>query len=151
MTSYQVEPWSSFKLEAAGLFVRHWNEVALNHTEVPLDIDEDKYDELADDGKLHIVTVRRNGRLVGYHLTIVAAHLHYKSTLHGFTDVYWIAPECRHGIVGLRMFQHVDNCLKAFGVRKRFTAVKLHMHLDQGRLLEYLGYQPVERLYSKLI
>jgi N-acetylglutamate synthase-like GNAT family acetyltransferase len=75
--------------------------------------------------------------------------MHYLSTLHGITDVYWIAPAYRTGRTGLRMFQAVERELKKLGVRKLFTATKLH--LDQGALFEFLGYKPTERLYAKLI
>lgn len=148
-TVYAVEPWSSFKHEAAQLFKRHWREIALNHAEVPLDIDHERYDALAEAGALHIVTARKGGLLIGYHLAIVSGHLHYKSTLHGITDIYYVVPECRHGTLAIRLFQAVERELKKVGVRKLFTATKLH--LDQGRLFEHLGYKPVERLYAKLI
>jgi GNAT superfamily N-acetyltransferase len=148
-TTYQSEPWAAFKVEARELFVRHWREIALNHADVPLDIDHERYDGLAAVGALHVLTVRRDGLLIGYHVTIVSGHLHYRSTLHGITDVYWIAPECRHGVTAMRMFQAVERELKSIGVRKLFTATKLH--LDQGALFERLGYRPVERLYAKLI
>lgn len=148
-TVYQTEPWSRFKHEAAPLFVKHWREIALNHADVPLDIDHDRYDQLASVDALHVLTARRGGKLIGYHVAIVSGHLHYKSTLHGITDVYWIAPECRHGITAMRFFQAVERELKKLGVRKLFTATKLH--LDQGPLFERLGYKPVERLYAKII
>lgn len=131
------------------MFVEHWKEVALNHAEVPLDVAWDRYNALDDAGALHVLTARRDGVLVGYHIAIVTAHLHYASTLHGITDVYWIAPAYRTGRTGLRMFQAVERELKKLGVRKLFTATKLH--LDQGALFEYMGYKPVERLYAKLI
>jgi L-amino acid N-acyltransferase YncA len=148
-TVYQTEPWSSFKAEARELFQRHWREVALNHAEVPLDIDYARYDALEAAGGLHVLTARRGGLLIGYQVTIVSPHLHYRSTLHGITDVYWIAPECRHGVTAMRLFQAAERELKKLGVRKLFTATKLH--LDQGPLFERLGYRPVERLYAKLI
>jgi N-acetylglutamate synthase-like GNAT family acetyltransferase len=148
-TVYAVERWCDLKREMLPLLVRHWREVALNHAEVPLDIDEAKYKELDENGSLHIVTVRRDGLLIGYHVAIITTHLHYASTLHGITDVYWIAPECRHGITAMRMFQSVERELKKRGVKKLFTATKLH--IDQGTLFERLGYKPVERLYAKLI
>lgn len=148
-TVYRVERWRDIKREMLPLLVRHWREVALNHADVPLDIDEARYADLDEAGGLHIVTVRRSGLLIGYHVAIVSTHLHYASTLHGFTDVYWIAPECRHGVTALRMFQAVERELKTLGVRKLFTATKLHM--DQGALFERLGYKPVERLYAKII
>lgn len=148
-TVYAVERWRDLKREMLPLLVRHWREVALNHADVPLDIDEARYAQLDEAKALHIVTARRNGLLIGYHVAIVSPHLHYKSTLHGITDVYWIAPECRHGVTAMRMFQAVERELKALGVRKLFTATKLH--LDQGPLFERLGYKPTERLYAKLI
>ncbi len=148
-TVYQVEPWSSFKVEARELFVRHWREIALNHAEVPLDIDYERYDEMAARGAVHVLTARRNGLLIGYHVAFIAGHMHYRSTLHAVTDVYWIAPECRHGVTAMRLLQAVERELKRRGVRKLFTATKLH--LDQGPLFERLGYRPVERMYAKLI
>jgi N-acetylglutamate synthase-like GNAT family acetyltransferase len=149
MTTYAVERWKDLRTEMLPLLVRHWKEVALNHADVPLDIDEARYKQLDESDSLHIVTVRREGELIGYHVAIVTPHLHYASTLHGITDVFWIAPECRHGVTALRMFQRVERELKALGVRKLFTATKLH--LDQGSLFEHMGYRAVERLYSKLI
>jgi len=148
-TVYAVECWHDVKAEMVPLWERHWREVALNHAEVPLDVDHERYDAMADNGGLHVLTVRRNGKLIGYHIAIVSGHLHYKSTLHGITDVYWIAPECRHGVTAVRMFQAVERELKKLGVRKLFTATKLH--LDQGSLFEHLGYKPVERLYAKIL
>lgn len=148
-TVYAVERWRDLRTEMLPLLVRHWREVALNHADVPLDIDEARYAQLDEAEALHILTVRRDGLLIGYHVAIVSSHLHYASTLHGITDVYWIAPECRHGVTAMRMFQAVERELKARGVRKLFTATKLHM--DQGPLFERLGYKPVERLYAKLI
>ena len=148
-TAYRVERWRDLKGEMLPLLSAHWREVALNHKEVPLDIDHERYDAMDDAGALHIVAVRRDGMLIGYHVAIVSGHLHYKSTLHGITDVYWIAPECRHGVTAMRMFQAVERELKALGVRKLFTATKLHIF--QGPLFERLGYRPVETLYAKLI
>ena len=148
-TVYAVERWREVKREMLPLLIRHWKEIALNHAEVPLDIDHERYDALDDCKAMHTLTVRRQGLLIGYHIAIVSGHLHYKSTLHGITDAYWIAPECRHGVTGLRMFQAVEREMKALGVRKLFTATKLH--LDQGPLFERLGFKPVERLYAKII
>lgn len=148
-TAYAVERWRDLKREMMPLLVRHWREIALNHADVPLDIDEARYKALDESDALHIVTARRNGLLIGYHVAIVSTHLHYASTLHGITDVYYVAPECRHGVTGMRLFQAVERELKKLGVRKLFTATKLH--LDQGPLFERLGYHPVERLYAKLI
>lgn len=148
-TVYRVERWRNLRREMLPLLVRHWREIALNHADVPLDIDQQKYAELDEAGALHIVTVRKDGELIGYHVAVVSGHLHYKSTLHGITDVYWIAPEFRQGFTGIRLFQHVEKELAAIGVRKLFTGTKVH--LDMSKLFERLGYKRVEFLYAKLI
>lgn len=149
MTVYSVERWAALKPEMLPLLVEHWKEIALNHAEVPLDIDHERYDALDEAGVLHIVTAREDGVLIGYHVAIVSTHLHYKSTLHGITDVYYIAPAKRQGFTGIRLFQTVEKELKTLGVKKLFTGTKLH--LDLGRMFERLGYKPVERLYAKII
>ncbi|QRF55306.1 GNAT family N-acetyltransferase [Variovorax paradoxus] len=148
-TTYKVERWRDLRREMLPLLVQHWKEIALNHAAVPLDIDHEKYDALDKDGALHIVTVRQDGELVGYHVAIISGHLHYKSTLHGITDVYWLAPAHRQGFTGIRLFRHVEKEMAALGVRKLFTGTKVH--LDMSKLFEHLGYKRVEYLYAKLI
>lgn len=146
---YAVERWRDLRAEMLPLLVRHWREVALNHADVPLDIDEKRYADLDEAEALHIVTVRRDGVLVGYHVAIVSAHLHYASTLHGITDVYYLAPECREGFTGVRLFKRVEQEMRALGVKKLFTGTKTH--LDMSRLFERLGYQRVEYLFAKIL
>lgn len=148
-TVYKVERWRDLRREMLPLLVQHWKEIALNHLDVPLDIDHERYDAMDESGALHIVTVRQDGELVGYHVAIVAGHLHYKSTLHGITDVYWLAPAHRQGFTGIRLFKAVERELAAMGVRKLFTGTKVH--LDMSKLFERLGYKRVEYLYAKLI
>lgn len=148
-TAFTVERWRNIRAEMLPILVAHWREIALNHADVPLDIDEKRYADLDESGSLHIVTARKDGALIGYHVAIVSAHLHYASTLHGFTDVYFIGPEYRAGRTGLRLFQAVERELRARGVRKLMTGTKVH--LDQGRLFEHLGYSFTERLFTKII
>lgn len=149
MVEFAVEKYAQIMDEMELLLRRHWEEVALNRDAVPLDIDRDKYLALEDQGVLHIITARDGSKLVGYHVAMIANHLHYKTTLHGITDVYFLAPEYRYGGIGYKMIAKVEEEMKALGVKKLFTAVKLH--LDHGPLFEALGYKPVERLYSKMI
>lgn len=146
---YAVERWKDIRAEMLPLLVRHWREVALNHADVPLDIDEGRYSALDESGGLHIVTARVDGALIGYHVAIISTHLHYASTLHGISDVYYIAPEYRQGFTGIRIFQRVEAEMRALGVKKLFTGTKVH--LDMSRIFERLGYRRVEYLYSKIL
>lgn len=152
-TVYALEAWPGLRAEMLPLLRRHWQEIALDHARVPLDIDEARYADLHEKGALRIVTARRRGALIGYHVAVFGPHLHYASTPHYITDVYYIAPEFRHGMTALRLFQAVDRDACALitpgQVVKLYTAVKLH--LDQGALFVHMGYRPTERLYTKVL
>ncbi len=149
MITYQVENWSDVQKEMAPLWVKHWEEVALNRDKMPLAPDFDRYDFMEQKGFLHIVVARKAGEIVGYHFTIVGPHLHYVTTLCGQTDIYYIAPEHRTGRTPLRLFQHVEKTLKDRGVKKLFTGTKLS--LDAGPLFQFMGWSPTETLYTKYI
>lgn len=148
-STYAVEHWLDIKDEMLPILERHWREIALNHEDVPLDIDHERYDAMDEAGHLHIVTVRREGALIGYHVAIISGHLHYASTLHGITDVFYVAPEYRQGFTGIRLFQKVEKEMKSLGVKKLFTGTKVH--LDLSKLFERLGYKRVEYLYAKIL
>lgn len=147
--SFAVESWRTAGPEMEPILVKHWHEIALGHDKVPLDIARDRYNELCDSGALHIVTARADGQLVGYHVAIVAGHLHYASTLHAITDVYFVLPEYRQGFTGIRMFRFVEAAMRKRGVKKIITGTKLH--LDIGPVLRRLGFGPTETVYTKYI
>jgi GNAT superfamily N-acetyltransferase len=158
MIVYAVEPFDTAFEEAQELLQEHWEEIALNKDTIKLDIDVSRYKELADKGVLHIVTARDGniqksawdpGKLIGYHVGMIVPHLHYKSTLHGITDIFFIHPDYRKGRIGINLFKYVEKSMKERGVVKLMTAVKLH--LDVGAIFERLGWTPIERLYSKML
>lgn len=148
-TTYAVEAWSAVQPEMAPMWVKHWEEVALNRDKMPLAPDFAAYDAMEANGSLHIVVARRAGQIIGYHFTLVHPHLHYVTTLCGITDIYYIAPEYRTGRTPLRLFQFVEQTLKARGVKKLFTGTK--KSLDAGPLFEYMGWTEAERLFTKYI
>lgn len=149
MITFMVEPWSSVWPELQPHWNAHWEEVAVNKDKFGLDIDFEAYADYERRGCLHVVVARDAGKVIGYHLSIVRPHLHYKQTLNAFTDVYYIAPPYRKGSVGIKLFREVEKTLKARGVVKMFTGTKLS--LDRGRIFEHLGWSETERLYTKWI
>jgi N-acetylglutamate synthase-like GNAT family acetyltransferase len=148
LISYQVEPYDDCIAEIDAILPDHWQEIALNKDSVQLDKDEESYRILADNDQLHIVTVRKSGELVGYIAGIIKTHLHYKSTLHCFTDVFYLKPECRKGMIGVKLFQVYQKTLKARGVKKAFIASKCH--LDMSKLFDRFGWHRTEVVYTFL-
>lgn len=149
MIKYELAEWQTFREEVKPLLPLHWQEIALDKESVPLDPDWDEYDRLAEMGRLHLLTVRDDDKLVGYYVGIVKPHLHYKSTLMAFNDVMYIKPEYRQGMVGVRIFKEIERTLKDRGVQKMFMNTKEHHNF--GVILERLGWHKAETNYSKTI
>lgn len=149
--TYQVEPWEAYFPECQSLWIKHWVEVALDQAQIPLDPDLERYQAYAEAGQLFILTMRDEGKLVGYLTAILSGHLHYKSTMMAFVDLYLVEQSSRKGMAGVRLFREAEKALRALGVRRIQTATKLHAHLDMSRLLERLGYTHVEAAYHKLL
>lgn len=150
MITYQVEQLADCLSEIELLLQDHFQEIATNKDKLEYaKMDVESYVAMERAGQLHIVTVRSKGKVVGYHVAFVRPHLHYVHVLSAITDVYYVKPEYRRGLVGVRLFREAEFTLKARGVKRIFSGTKLHKNM--GRLFEYLGWQETERLYCKWI
>jgi GNAT superfamily N-acetyltransferase len=143
---YAVEDYLAVLPELRGLYPAHWAEIALDHDAIKLDPDYESYERMANAGILHLVTARNDGELVGYHLSMIHPHLHYRASLTCFTDVFYLKPEYRQGMIGYRLLKTFRDSAKARGVQKIYMGTKLAR--DIGPLLARLGFTPIERLYS---
>lgn len=135
------------RAEIGPLWRRHYAEIA--DKRIPLDPDFDRYDQIALMGKLHVLTVRNRGKLVGYLFAIVDTHLHYRSTLFAAFDLYWIDPEYRCGWTGVRLFREAERTLRAKGVRKIVANTKVAK--DMSPIFAHLGFQETERIHTKYL
>ena len=148
--TYQIEPWSSeLSEEMMPLWVAHWLEVGMDHEAVPLDPDFEAIWTEALANRLRILTVRKDGNLVGYHISKILRPWHYKSTLCAFVDAYYLAESHRKGFAGVRMFKEAERDLASIGVKKMYSFCKLGH--DHGRIFERLGYVESEREFTKVI
>jgi L-amino acid N-acyltransferase YncA len=127
----------------------HWEELALNRDAIKLDMFEARYAEMEAAGALMIVTARSAGRLVGYFITFLLPHLHYRSAgLMAHTDMYFVLKEFRNG-AGTKLILCVQEALKRRGVRKMYMSCKAH--LDQTRLFEALGFTLSDKMFTKML
>ncbi len=147
MITCQVEKFSAMLREAKDIFPRHWEELALNKDKIGLSLDLKRYEQAEKDGMLHVVTVRSDGRLVGYFVAALVGHLHYKDAgLMAFTDIYYVLPEFRNGS-GAKMLIFLEQSLRALGVTKMYLSCKVHQ--DHSELFKSLGYQPTDFIFTK--
>lgn len=149
MITFQTETFHDMIDELKPILPIHWQELALDHAEVPLDPDYDLYLALENAGQLHLCTARDNNALIGYFVTFVQNHIHYKSTVFARVDVYYIHPEHRGTGAGAKLFRYHESEMKRLGAKKIINMCKLHQ--DHGPLFAALGYTHIENIFSKVI
>jgi len=136
--------------EGQALLKLHWAEIALHRELIPLEPDLMSYQDLERRGQLLLVTMRDDeGTLVGYHVTLIRPHLHYHSSLTGFTDVFFIHPDHRKGTAALKLFRFVERQLALRSVERMYATCKLS--LDLKPLFTRLGWDEIERVFCKLV
>ena len=133
--------------EARPLLVDHWENIALNKDTIPLNPLWNIYEKLEETGNLKIITARQDEKLVGYAAYVISPSLHYSSEIIADADVFWLDPNYRKGMAGMRLFKHAEKVLKSYGVTRILNKVKIHF--DVGKVFERMGYDPIERVYSK--
>ena len=146
MITAQVERLTERLEEMKPLFPLHWEELALNKDRVPLDPQYDVYLERDARGEVLFVTLREVGELVGYFVGFVVPGLHYRTCLTLTMDIFYVRPDKR-GRCGVKLFREVEREAKRRGVKRMFVGSKCHK--DASWLFERLGYEEVERYYSK--
>jgi GNAT superfamily N-acetyltransferase len=146
--TYQTEDPAEFIEALKGVLPEHYDELCVTK-DFPLMPVYEAYGRLHVAGMLRCITVRDDNELIGYALFIVHPHLHYKSCITAFEDIYFLKKEHRKGRVGIRLFQFVEDVLKKEGVHRIIMHTKIHM--DNTRLFEYLGYKLTDKLFTKIL
>ena len=147
--TYQEEAWSAVLPELEACWKAHWDEIAHDKDKMPLDVDYASYAALEAIGALHIVTVRVDGELAGYHAAFIRPHLHYHATLCAWTDVYYVKPAFRQGYLPITLFRKTERFLRARGVQKLFAGCKVEA--DKTPLFRRLRWRKADTLFTKWI
>ena len=146
----QVENWADCLPELLKLFPLLWEDVAVDKDRFRAECDQDKYATIDSLGIFHLVTAREAKQLVGYFLVLVQPNPHYKGQgLMAFTDMYYLLPEFRGGGNSLKLFSFMEKTLQEKGVVKIITSHKIHR--DHSRMLNFLGYNASDVVYSKCL
>ncbi len=147
---FQWERFAAVAHELPPLFVEHWREVERHQDTIPLAIDWDRYYAMDIQGFLRILTVRSDGRLVGYVFVILGPHLHYVTTPWANVDMFWLDPLFRQGWTGVKLFKELTRGVKAAGGKMLLVSAK-NDFMD-GRvikLLKRLGFTAVETVMER--
>ncbi len=147
--TYQAEPWSKCLPEMMGLWTSHWAEVGSDTDKFDFDPDLDRYAELERSEKLHVVTARRFGELVGYFVWIIGTSLHHRTIRNACSDGYWLHPDCRKGMQGLGLIKEAERSVRELGVKKLFSTYQSRLDLDP--IYSRLGWQAGETVRCKYV
>jgi len=147
--SYGVDSFAAAIPELKVIIPDHYSELALDHKEIPLDPDWDRYVKTEQSGSLHFFTMRLGNTLIGYIISLIGGHLHYKSTYHAVVDIYYVMPQYRRGGLGREFFTLWEKSLQDIGVKKIITGTKNHSsHIE---FFQHLGYRQSDQLMIKLL
>ena len=146
MITFQQEAPSPFSDEAVELFKRHYEEIAERQDIIELDPNIERYNQLYNSKILEIHTARDDGKLIGYSLWVVVNHLHYKKSITASSDVLYISPEYRKGMLGYKFIKWTTEEIK----KRNPQRIQFHMKpfLDYGKIVERLGGHYFEKTYS---
>ncbi len=112
-------------------------------------IDHDQFTSLDEAGKLQVVTAREDGKLVGFHISMVLNDIFYKHILTAYVCFYYLKPESRGKGNGASMFAFADNGFKDLSVERIFMSRKIYMKNE--KLFDSLDYTKIEETYTKFI
>ena len=149
MITYHKEKMFDILEELNPLLEAHYKEVAVYQDKIEYAPDWERYESLEKGDVLKVATVRDNGVLVGYYLTMVVPNLHYSKDLYGVNDIVLIKPEYRNAKVGMGLFLFVEEWMKDLGVSVMSMHMKTFLPFD--KLCEGLDWDYTERLYLKCI
>ncbi len=146
---FQSEPWRQVESEIRELVDAHWKELAMFKDRIPLDIDWDHYRACEDRGILQVTTAREGPDLVGYWISVVNIHPHYKSTKFAFQDSYFLLPKYRKGNVGIGLLEAMQRNVREMGAQAIIGSDK--EHLTMSALFGWCGYKSPGQQYMKWI
>jgi GNAT superfamily N-acetyltransferase len=150
LLSFNIEKWKDFYKDAQIIFPRHYEELSLEKGRVPMALDFEKYQQVEDTGYLHILTMRSDGKLIGYYLALIVVHPHYKTGgLFSSCDMFYVLPEYRKGGTGAKLLVMAEESLKDRGVLKASMSVKLKQ--NHSELLQGLGWEPTDLVLQKVL
>lgn len=128
------------------LLESHREEIA-HYKDIKLNVDWQKYFALSEAGVLVSFFAMDGCAIIGYVAYIVSPNPHYCDFIYAVQDVLFIDKKYRGKMLGIRFLRWTESKLLERGVDV------VHQHVkkanDFGPLLERLGYEEVDKIFSK--
>lgn len=143
MMVYAVERWAMAESEIAPFFKPLAKEsgIIADRENVSLEA----YRGCSKVDGLLLVTARENGVLVGFIVSFIAAHPHWKDVRMAMTDMIYLEPSARKGRNFQRMLEFCKTQVKLRGAS--YFLASLPARRAHGKILERAGWKEWERIY----
>lgn len=146
---YKLESFPVFWLDSAECRAEHGEEMRHDPRMLRKE-DEDTYMLAWLSGLLQIVTARADGKIVGYFVTALRFHPHYKDTLAAYEDAYYLMKAYRKGLAGVRLIREAEAFAHDSGAQIFYISLP-HENERQATLMTRLGFAPDYVTHSKWI
>lgn len=143
---YTIEKVSECFDEVLIMLEAHYNELSVTKG-FKLNPDYEVYKQADKAGNVRVIICRDNGFIIGYIIYFIGLNLHYKDCLLATEDIYYLKPEYRKGLTGIKMFKFAEKYLKTLGVNMIKYSTKVHV--DNSKLFEYLDCKLIEKVFIK--
>jgi L-amino acid N-acyltransferase YncA len=146
MISVQSETLDQAWTDLVPLILSYWREAEVHRHYQGIDLRRDRYDEYERAGMLHCVTVRDDGRLVGYALGYISVSMRSQVNTWG-DDMFYLLPSYRGRTAGPRMLRLIEEYCRDHQVAE--IVLNARADGDLPDILGRLDYTPVSVQYSK--
>lgn len=149
MIEYLEESIKDVLEEMKPLLVAHYKEVHAFPDKIPFNPDYELYFLLEEHNNLHVLTIRDDGKLVGYIIAFVRTNPHYQDHVYAVNDIIYLDPEYRHTDVSRNMLMIAEDCYRRLGA----SVITYHMKVSVPfkSLCESVGLEHKENMYMKYI
>jgi L-amino acid N-acyltransferase YncA len=148
MITYQLESWADYRRDVQDLWQEHYDELAMNKRKA-MKPHEAFYMEAEKAGIMQLLTVRADGKLVGYCIMFIKPHPHYADVLVGFEDTYYLRKEYRKGMTGVRIITKSEKYCKDRGCRE-IVFMEIASK-ETASIFQHLKYKKSHTVWTKWI
>lgn len=147
--TYQVEKFTAIQPEIEPHVDAHWNEFASDKDAFGMDVDWALYESLCRGEKLHVITARRDGVLIGYFGVILTTHPHRRTVLSANSTFLYAAPGPIRGLIIRGLVTESIKYFNNLGVQLyNYRSKNTH---NIGKILEKMGFKAIETVYSMVV
>lgn len=142
--TFRATSWAEIEERAAPMFAAHWREIG---HDMPYDLDAAMYRALDGMKELRCIIAESGMKIAGYAVSLVRPWAHCKGRTLGYVDAYYLAPQFREGLAGVRFLRAVEDDLKAAGADTMLIGTMAAV--DRAPVLERMGFGKAETIYRK--